>query len=455
MGGPPGEWLAPKSKPTRIRYEIVLMLFVASSFSYGDRVMLSIAGIAFSKDLHLDALRLGYLFSGFSWAYVIGQLPAGGMLDRFGSKCVYGASIVCWSLCAILSGFAGYLPVTAAFIVIFGLRLVSGLAQSPIFPGNGRIVASWFPASERGRASAIFNSSQYFSLVLFAPILGWITHVWGWKECFWFLGGVTLALSFVWQRLFHNAKTHPRINQGEIDLIEQGGGLTNIDPGSGAVQKAPKLTWAAIKMLLSCRMLVGIYIGQYCITTLTWFFLTWFPVYLSQARHMSIMKVGVMAALPALCGFVGGILGGVVSDKLLQAGRTLTFARKAPIVFGMLLSMTMIGCNYANAQWVVMVLMSLAFFGKGFGALGWTVIADTSPKSLIGVNGGLFNLIGNLAGITTPIVIGYIVKRTGSFHDALIFVVAMALMAIVAFLPIVGEIKRVDLKLPEPASGVA
>jgi MFS transporter, ACS family, glucarate transporter len=451
----PGASLAPEARPTRVRYQIVLLLFVASCFSYGDRVMLSITGIVFSKDLHLDALRLGYLFSGFSWAYVVGQLPAGGLLDRFGSKRVYGMSIVCWSLCAILAGFAGYLPATVAFFVIFGLRLISGLVQSPVFPGNGRIVASWFPTSERGRASAIFNSSQYFSLVLFAPILGWITHAWGWKECFWFLGGITLALSVVWQSVFYGVKTHPRINQSEINLIEQGGGLTNIDPGSGGMQKAPKLTWAAVRMLLSNRMLVGIYIGQYCITTLTWFFLTWFPVYLSQARHMSIVKVGVMAALPALCGFVGGILGGVVSDKLLQAGHTLTFARKAPIVAGMLLSMTMIGCNYTNAEWVVMVLMSLAFFGKGFGALGWTVIADTSPKPLIGVNGGLFNLIGNLAGITTPIVIGYIVKRTGSFHDALIFVVVMALMAIVAYLPIVGEIKRVDLKLPEPAGGVA
>jgi len=445
----PGVSLAPEQKPTRIRYRIVLMLFVASCFSYGDRVMLSIAGIAFSKDLHLDALRLGYLFSGFSWAYVVGQLPAGGLLDRFGSKRVYGISMMCWSLCAILAGFAGYLSATIAFFVIFGLRLISGLVQSPVFPGNGRIVASWFPTSERGRASAIFNSSQYFSLVMFAPVLGWITNRWGWKECFWFLGGATLALSFVWHKVFHSVKTHPRINQAEINLIERGGGLTNIDPGSGTMQKAPKLTLGAIRMLLSNRMLVGIYIGQYCITTLTWFFLTWFPVYLSQARHMSIVKVGVMAALPALCGFTGGILGGVASDKLLQAGHSLTFARKAPIVFGMMLSMTMIGCNYANAQWVVMALMSLAFFGKGIGALGWTVIADTSPKSLIGVNGGLFNLIGNLAGITTPIVIGYIVKRTGSFHDALIFVVAMALMAIVAYLPIVGEIKRVDLKLPE------
>jgi ACS family glucarate transporter-like MFS transporter len=170
---------------------------------------------------------------------------------------------------------------------------------------------------------------------------------------------------------------------------------------------------------------------------------------------MSIMKVGVMAALPALCGFAGGILGGVFSDKLLQDGHSLSFARKTPIVLGMVLSMTMIGCNYADAQWVVMALMSVAFFGKGFGALGWTVIADTSPKPLIGVNGGLFNLIGNLAGITTPIAIGYIVKRTGSFHDALIFIVAMALLAIVAYLPIVGEIKRVDFKLPEPAGGTA
>jgi len=448
--------LAPEPRQTRVRYLIVLMLFVASSFSYGDRVALSITGIAFSKDLHMDPVKLGYLFSGFSWAYVVGQLPAGGLLDRFGSKRIYGISIICWSICGVLVGFAGYLPATAAFVVIFGLRLLSGLAQSPVFPGNGRIVAAWFPTAERGRASAIFNSSQYFALVLFAPILGWITHTWGWQECFWFLGTLGFILSLVWFKVIHGVKSHPRISQREIDHIEQGGGLTNIDPeGSTQTKPANKLTWAAIKMLLSNRMLVGIYIGQYCITTLTWFFLTWFPVYLSQARHMSIMKVGMMAALPALCGSIGGILGGVVSDKLLRAGHTLTFSRKAPIVAGMLLSITMIGCNYTDTQWVVMVLMSLAFFGKGFGALGWTVIADTSPKPLIGVNGGLFNLIGNLAGITTPIIIGYIVKTTGSFNDALIFVVATALLAIVAYLPIVGEIKRVDLKLPEPAGGAA
>lgn len=161
---------------SRVRYLIVLMLFIASMMSYGDRVVLSIAAVDLSRDLHLDAVRLGYLFSGFGWAYVAGQLPAGGLLDRFGSKRVYGISIFCWSICAFMAGFTGYLSTAVAFYSLFALRLLSGLAQSPVFPGNGRIVAAWFPTAERGRASAIFNSSQYFSLVFFAPIMGWIVH---------------------------------------------------------------------------------------------------------------------------------------------------------------------------------------------------------------------------------------------------------------------------------------
>ncbi len=158
-------------------------------------------------------------------------------------------------------------------------------------------------------------------------------------------------------------------------------------------------------------MLVGVYIGQYCITTLTWFFLTWFPLYLSQARHMSVLKVGFAAAVPGLCGGFGGILGGVISDRLLRRGHSLSFARKLPIMAGMALSMTIIACNYASSQSLMLLFMSISFFGKGIGALGWTVISDTSPKGMVGMNGALFNLFGNMAGITTPLIIGYIVAE--------------------------------------------
>ena len=433
----------PEDRQTRVRYFIITILFAVSCLSYGDRVALSLAGASMAGDIAMTPLKMGYLFSGFSWAYVLGQLPSGGLLDRFGSKRVYGISIVLWSLLAFLTGLAGFLTASLAFTVIFVLRLLSGFAQAPVFPGNGRIVASWFPTRERGRASAIFNSSQYFALLIFAPIFGWIIHVAGWRSCFGLMGILGLLFAGIWFKFVHSVKQHPSISLSEIDYIESGGGLVNADQGKAI---GNTLTFATVKMLLSQRMLVGVYLGQYCINTLTWFFLTWFPVYLSQARHMSIVKVGLAAALPGLCGGCGGILGGIISDRLLHKGRSLSFARKAPIMAGMALSMTMIGCNYAHAQALMLALMSISFFGKGIGALGWTVISDTSPAGMVGLNGALFNVFGNMAGITTPIVIGYMVQKTGSFDSVLIFVSAIALCAIVCYGPIVGEIKRLDRK---------
>src|ERR1700742_4629847 len=220
-------------KKTHVRYLIVTMLFIASCFSYGDRAALSVAGTVMQKALALDPARMGLLFSGFGWAYVFGQLPAGGLLDRFGSKRVYGISIMCWSVCAFLIGLAGYLTAAWAFSVIFCLRLLSGLAQSPVFPGNGRIVAAWFPTAERGRASAIFNASQYFALVAFAPLFGWLTHTYGWRSCFWFMGVFGFILAFAWSKTVYNVKDHPLISQIEVDFIERGGGLVNIDRVAG------------------------------------------------------------------------------------------------------------------------------------------------------------------------------------------------------------------------------
>ena len=435
-------------KQTHVRYLIVAMLFIASSFSYGDRVALSIAGTAMQRELALDPVKLGFLLSGFSWAYVAGQLPSGGLLDRFGSKHVYGISIISWTICAFLTGFAGYVVPAMAFSTIFVLRLISGLAQSPVFPGNGRIVAAWFPTAERGTASAIFNGSQYFALVMFAPLFGWLTHSHGWRSCFWSMGLFGFLLAYAWWKTIYGVKEHPLISSEEIEAIEKGGGLVNLDRSARGKPTASPLTWSGVKQLLRQRMLIGIYVGQFCITTLTYFFITWFPIYLVQARHMSVLRGGFAVALPAICGSVGGVLGGVCSDNLLRRGYSLTFSRKAPIIAGMLLSITMIACNFTNTQSVVMLLMSLAFFGKGFGALGWTVIADASPRELIGLNGGIFNLFGNTAGITTPIVIGWIVKKTGSFNDALIFVGATALLAIFSYLVIVGEIRRVEIRKP-------
>lgn len=430
-------------RPTHVRYLVIGILFAVSCFSYADRSALSQAVGAMPAGLNLTPQKMGYLLFGFGWAYALGQLPAGGLLDRFGSKRVYGISILLWSLFAFLVGWAGYLKASLAFTAIFLLRVLSGLAQAPVFPGNGRIVAAWFPTSERGRASAIFNASQYFALPIFAPIFGGLIHVTGWKSCFWFLGVLGILFALLWRTQIFGPTEHPRASMSEVELIERGGGLVHTDAPASARKNT--LTWATVKMLFSHRMLVGVYIGQYCITTLTWFFITWFPLYLAQARHMSVLKVGFAAAVPGLCGGIGGILGGVFSDRLLRRGHSLTFARKLPIMAGMGLSMTIIACNYAHAQSIMLMFMSLSFFGKGVGALGWTVISDISPRGMVGMNGALFNLCGNMAGVTTPLILGTIVQRTHSYNGALIFVGAIAFCAILSYGPLVGEIKRLEI----------
>jgi ACS family glucarate transporter-like MFS transporter len=199
-------------------------------------------------------------------------------------------------------------------------------------------------------------------------------------------------------------------------------------------------------------MLIGIYIGQYCVNVLTYFFITWFPVYLVEQRGMSILKAGFVIMLPAICGLVGGVLGGVMSDALLRRGVSLSLARKIPIVAGMLLSVSMILCNFVGANWIVVLIMSLALFGKGVGSLGWAVVADTAPREMTGLYGGLFNIFGNIGAITTPIVIGYIVAVTGSFAGALVYVGANALLAVIAYTLIAGPFERVQLTKSELSS---
>jgi D-galactonate transporter len=432
-----------------VRYWILAMLFIVTTVNYADRATLSITGPAMSHEFGFSSIQLGYMFSAFSWAYVIAQIPGGWLLDRFGARRVYAASIFAWSLFTLLqSSLGAFATVGATAAVLFTMRFAVGMAEAPAFPANAKVVAAWFPKTERGTASAVFNSAQYFATVLFTPLMAWLTQAIGWHHVYIWLGALGMVLAFVWIRLVHSPVKHRSVNQAELDYIRDGGGLVDMDEGGAPTHKNESSghRWAQTKQLLTNRMLLGVYLGQYCINVLTYFFLTWFPVYLVQQRGMTLLKAGFVASLPAICGFTGGILGGVISDFLVRRGYSLTAARKIPIVAGLLLSTSMVACNYIDTEWMVVGFMALAFFGKGIGALGWAVVSDTAPREVIGLAGSIFNMFGNIAGIVTPIVIGYIVNETHSFNGALIFVGANALLAVFSYLVIVQKIERVVLK---------
>ncbi|MFT4020310.1 MAG: MFS transporter [Acinetobacter sp.] len=429
---------------TKTRYYILAMIFLVTAFNYGDRATLSMAAAPMSGELGIDSVTMGYIFSAFAWAYVIGQIPGGWLLDKFGARRVYFWSLFLWSLFTVLIGFTHFLGSTSIIIVsLFLLRFLVGLAESPAFPGNSKIAAAWFPTKERGTAAAIFNSSSYFSTVLFAPLMGWLVTTIHWQSIFWVMGGLGILLSLIWLKVIYSPREHPTVNPKEVEYIASEGALLDMGESSSLKEK---ITWNNVKQVLSSRMMLGIFIGQYCVNTLTYFFLTWFPVYLVKERHLSILQAGFAAIAPALCGFIGGILGGVISDKLIRMDKSLTFSRKLPIVIGFILSTSIIMCNYVSSHAAILFFMSLSFFGKGVGSLGWAVMSDVAPKEMIGLSGGMMNAFGNTAGIVTPIVIGYILAMTGSFNLALTYVGIHAVGAILCYTLILGKIERFQLK---------
>lgn len=430
-------------KKTNIRYIILVMIFMVTVFNYVDRATLSIAAPSMRKELGFDAVTMGIAFSAFGWAYTALQIPGGIVLDRFGSRVVYGCSLIIWSAFTFLQGYVDLF--SSAFVALFTLRFLMGAAEAPAFPANNRLTVMWFPRHERGLATAIFQSAQYFALAVFTPLMTWTLVTWSWHYIFFATGTFGIALGAFWFYMVREPKQHPRVNKAELAYIEEGGGLPQIGD-----TRTP-FRWSQIRVVAANRMMLGIYLGQFCLTSITWFFLTWFPTYLMEARGMSMLKVGIVAAIPAIAGCVGGMVGGIWSDWLLRRGCSLTAARKIPIITGLLLSSTIVIANYTNSDVVIVLVMSLAFFAKGVGNLGWCIVGDVSPKRLMGISGGLFNFCGNLASIVTPIAIGFIVKATGSFEYALTYVSAMAVLGAVAYIVIVGKLDRVEDSDPLPA----
>lgn len=437
------------TRRSHVRIWILAIILLLSTVAYADRSILSIAASGIKQEFGLSTIQLGYILSAFSWAYVIGQLPGGLLLDHFGTKAVYGWTLALWSASTFALGFVGQFAasVTGTVVLLFSLRFALGFIEAPSFPANARVTAMWFPKSERGRASSLFASAQYFAVGIFSPLSGWLVSEFGWPWPFFVLGAIGFVAAAVWMSFMYEPRQHPKVSPAELDYIIAGGALVDVDSVKERRAES-RLTKAVVMSLLTNRMLWCAYVGQYCIIALSYFFITWFPIYLVQARGMNILQAGFATIAPSLFGFAGGISGGAISDYLIRFGWSLSWARKTPYIVGMLMASSLVLCAVAGSDIVVIALMSFAFYGKGIaaGAGTWAVVSDTAPKEAVGLAGSIFNCVGNVAGIVTPIVFGYLVAGTAGYGVGLFFVGAHCIVAALVFLLVMGRIERVGEK---------
>jgi ACS family D-galactonate transporter-like MFS transporter len=417
--------------PTRARYGVVLLLFVTVVLNYLDRGSLSLVAPLLSKELGIDSIRMGLIFSAFAWSYAACQIPGGWLSDRVHPRVLYGAAIALWSVATAL------LALPSGLVALFALRAAVGLFEAPSFPINNRVVTTWFPERERATAIAFYTSGQFVGLGLLAPVLMAFQVQFGWRTLFVFLGAAGIVWAAVWWLIYRDPESSKFANSAEVAWIRAGGGL----PRLGERSTGDAVSIRDLGRALGHSKLWGLYIGQFSITTTQWFFLTWFPTYLVQYRKMSLNRAGILGALPFLAAFGGILCSGVFSDYLVRRGVSLGVARKAPVIAGLVLSTAIIGANFVRSPAWVIGFMTVAFFGNGFASITWSLVSAVAPVRVLGLTGGVFNLMGNLPGIVTPTVIGALVSG-GDFSPALVYVGAMALLGAISYLVVVGCIER-------------
>jgi ACS family D-galactonate transporter-like MFS transporter len=164
---------------------------------------------------------------------------------------------------------------------------------------------------------------------------------------------------------------------------------------------------------------------------------------LVQYRGIGFQQAGWLASLPFFGAFGGVICSGLFSDFMLRRGLSLSIARKTPIVAGLLLSTTIIGANYSRTPGWTITFMGLGFFGNGLASITWSLISTVAPKPLIGLTGGVFNFMGNMASVTVPLIIGALV-RGGDFSLGLTYISGLALIGALAYILMVGKIERLQ-----------
>ncbi len=376
---------------------------------------------------------MGQIFAAFGLAYAFALVPGGIIADLLGSRIAYAFALVSWSLATLTQGLAN------GFNMLFGSRLAVGALESPAFPSNARAVTMWFPTQERGFATSVYITGQYIGTPIFAGLLLWMANDFGWRSVFFTTGFAGVLLGLFWYALYRDPLDHPAANSAEIDAIRAGGGLV------GTKKAREPFEWRQAIRLLTYRQVLGICLGKYCNNTILVFFTTWFMTYLVEARHMTMIKVGIFQALPFLGATAGILLAGFFSDLFIRRGYSMSASRKAPLIIGTLLASSIILVNFVESDAVVIGILTISFFAQGVASSSWAAVSEIAPRKYIGLTSGITSLAANIAGVTTPLIIGYILQATGSFYWALNFMGIVCLMGAFSYSVLLGPLYRIEM----------
>jgi sugar phosphate permease len=390
------------SPPTKTRWLVLLLISLMYLITYMDRTGISIAAPMMAKEFRLGQTTMGVVFSVFLWAYALGQIPLGSLADRSGPRLVLLIIVPFWSLMTAMTAVAGGV---ASLIVI---RFVFGLAEAGAFPTATRAMQLWFPKAERGIVHGVTHSFSRFAVAIVPFIAVSIMVAFGWRWIFYIFGAAGLLWSVAFYFLYRNLpEEHSKVNQSELAHIRGRDSDGAVKPVDLHQHLAPP--WRVIFRSANMWYIAA---GYCCFYYGTYFFMTWFPTYLLEYRHLSLKAVGILASLPLLAGMVGDIVGGTLTDTVYRKTGKLKFARRIVAAPAMLVSgACLIPAAMTHSVWTaILCLTASLFFLELVISPAWAVPMDVGGE-YSGTVSGVMNMAGSLAASLSPIIFGALVQR--------------------------------------------
>jgi ACS family D-galactonate transporter-like MFS transporter len=412
------------------RWRIAWLLALGVLVNYFDRVNLSVSHAALITTFGISNVAFGYLSGAYNWTYAACQLPLGVLLDRFGIRRIGRISTFIWSLAsfgaAAATGLGGF----------FAARFLLGVGEAPTFPANAKAIGHWFPAKERSFATSLNDAAAKFASAIGVPLIGIVLLKVGWRWSFATTGFVSLAYFLLFWLVYRDPQEDRRLSDEERRYIEE---VRDEQSAETAPPAASSLAY-----LLSQRKVLGLAIGFGSYNYVFYLLLTWLPSYLSSALHIDLLHSFLYTGVPWLFATVTDLLGGWMSDFLIQRGWDASRVRQSFLVCGLAFGMGILGAADAHTATRALVWISISLGGLAAAApVGWSIPSIIAPRGSVGTVGGIVNFSNQLSGIAAPVVTGYIVAATQSYAWAFGISAIYLLIGIASYIFLLGRIEQV------------
>ena len=412
---------APALNASPHRWWLLALLFTAMLISYVHRGAFSVAAPFMAKDLGLSKAGIGIVLSSFFWVYAFMQVPAGWIVDRFGTKRAYSLGFLFWSLAVALTAFGRNV------VALIGLRVATGAGQAITFPASARAVANSFPQAERGTVTGIYLAGVRFGAALVNAIGGFFLARYSWKLFFLVIGLVPLIWLFPWTKFLSKWETPSALSP------------------SGSMPATTNASFFESLMLLRNRSVFGIFLGFFAYDYVWFVFITWLPGYLALERNFTPSEMAIYSSVPYLPMSAIIILAGVFSDWIVKRGREEKKVRKLFIIVGLAIGCLIVPAGLVSNKLVAVTLLTISLCGLGICSPNtWTLTQAVCEKKIVGTVSGIQNFGGNVGGIIAPALTGYIAHVTNSFALAFGVAGAVLVVGIFAYWFLIGDEVRSD-----------